>query len=792
MPKLSQPLKDFNKGLNDKDSPKDLGDGFLAEALNVDLHSAGKITALGSFVTAQISSTNITVAAITDFEPGYGLFSFRTDVGPEDGNDAGEYLVYTDGAGVVKVSNAAALAAFNSSDLGSSNTNTRPVYYYADGGLRIADSNFSNTGNKQIGIIRAERTATPYAVVADAMHDYSGGFPIPADADIDALSTTVADPTAEEAGTLPTADIKVEIEAAGTTGLWPAADYSIGMSYVYYGGQESLVSDVLGVMALTDAQIIQLSVSIGDIGHDSAGKFKQGARLYVRDINNPDDEYTLLLDIDFEQGSRISLSDSFDAFVEEATDSGTNINEGAEYADDDLTLTVQDGTQFAVNNVIKINDEKMLVTGISTHNLTVTRGYAGTTATAHGDGGDIFKIHLVTSDSKSTNATSTNAIAYEIKAPNFDTYSSINGYDVQEKEITFNGNANYGYKTAVVANQRAFVGNVLYKDSEGKTKVMGDRIQYTPIRKYDTFPQSYYIDIGTNDGDEIIKIIELDDTLLVFKEKTLYAINISTGSDAGWYVDGVFPNRGISNPAAVCKAARGVYFANKFGLFSYGVEALGAPSVTLRVPTISSNIKDSTFKTDVGDDATTTQVGYIPEKNQVIVLGQADATNSKGYLYDIKTTSLVSIDTGSVLFNESLSNFVLYGEELLGMGKSSSAGIGKKYSPDAVIQTVDIKTKEMDFKLPSVDKRFYSVFITYTSGNNAILTLGKDGGSLTDKFTGSGNENLLDSGSLVTEEFIIDSSHRAAKSIQLGISGAVASGFEIHDISVILRAKGQR
>ena len=70
MPKVSSPIKDFNKGLNDKDSPKDLGDGFLAEALNIDLHSVGKISALCSFVTAQISSTNITVAAITDFEPG--------------------------------------------------------------------------------------------------------------------------------------------------------------------------------------------------------------------------------------------------------------------------------------------------------------------------------------------------------------------------------------------------------------------------------------------------------------------------------------------------------------------------------------------------------------------------------------------------------------------------------------------------------------------------------------------------------------------------------------------------
>lgn len=791
MPKSAVSLTKFDKGLNDKFSSKDLEAGFLSEAINIDVSEKGKLSSLGSFVDLGAS---LTVASVTDFEPGYGLFSFRTDVGPESGDSAGEYLVYTDGSGAVKISNNNALAAFNSSDLGSNNTNNYPVYYYAEGGLRISDANFSNTGNKQIGVIRIERTGTPYDDIADAMYDYTGGFAVPADADIDALSTTVVDPDSEEAGTLPTADIKVEMQAAGTNGLFPASDYSIGITYVYYGGQESLISDVLGIQTLTDGQAIQLSVSIGDIGHDTNGKFRQGMRIYLRDVNNPDADYTLLLDIDFEQGSRISLSDPFDALVEEATDAGTNVNEGAEFSNSDTTLTVQDGTQFAVNNVIKIDNEKMLVTAISTHNLTVTRGYAGTTAAAHDDGSDVYKIHLVTSDSRQTNATSSNAIAYEIVSPNLDTYSLINGYDPEEKEISFNGDASYSYKTGVVANQRTFVGNVLYKDSEGKTKAMGDRIQYTPIRKYDIFPQSYYLDIGTNDGDEIVKIIENYDELLVFKKKTLYVINIESGSDASWYVSGIFNDRGVSNPGAVCKCDDGIYFANKFGLFSYGVRRAGSSvaDIALRVPRVSENIKDSNWASDMGDDALTTLVGYISNKNQIIVVGQSDAADSVGYLYDVGTDSLVSVNTSSVLFNQNLSNFVIYNQELVSMTKNSSAALAKRYLDTAVANTINLKTKQFDFDQPSVDKRFYSVFITYSQGGSVVLKGGLDGASMTDIFTGSGNENLLDNSSYVTEEFVIDSSNRAGKSLQLELSGACHADFEVHDITVIARAKGQR
>lgn len=69
-----------------------------------------------------------------------------------------------------------------------------------------------------------------------------------------------------------------------------------------------------------------------------------------------------------------------------AVDSTTTINEGAVYAAGDTALTVADDTVFAVNDVIYIDSEQILVTAKPGANvLTVTRAQNGTTDAAHAD-----------------------------------------------------------------------------------------------------------------------------------------------------------------------------------------------------------------------------------------------------------------------------------------------------------------------------------------------------------------------------------------------------------------------
>ena len=68
----------------------------------------------------------------------------------------------------------------------------------------------------------------------------------------------------------------------------------------------------------------------------------------------------------------------------------TTINEGAEYSDSDTTLTVTSASGIVATDTLLIEEEILLVTNVSSANLTVTRAQSGTTAVAHADGTTVF------------------------------------------------------------------------------------------------------------------------------------------------------------------------------------------------------------------------------------------------------------------------------------------------------------------------------------------------------------------------------------------------------------------
>jgi hypothetical protein len=69
-------------------------------------------------------------------------------------------------------------------------------------------------------------------------------------------------------------------------------------------------------------------------------------------------------------------------FADETTVSGAKLST-------DTTITVADGSIFRVGHVIKIGDELMYVSAVVGNDLTVTRGYASTTAAAVADGAKV-------------------------------------------------------------------------------------------------------------------------------------------------------------------------------------------------------------------------------------------------------------------------------------------------------------------------------------------------------------------------------------------------------------------
>ena len=82
-------------------------------------------------------------------------------------------------------------------------------------------------------------------------------------------------------------------------------------------------------------------------------------------------------------------------------DSGADLND-ASMTTSKTAVAVDDGAMFAIGQTIIIGSEQMLVTNISSNNLTVTRALNSTTAVAHADNGDVYILRWPASVERAT------------------------------------------------------------------------------------------------------------------------------------------------------------------------------------------------------------------------------------------------------------------------------------------------------------------------------------------------------------------------------------------------------
>lgn len=73
----------------------------------------------------------------------------------------------------------------------------------------------------------------------------------------------------------------------------------------------------------------------------------------------------------------------------------TTVAEALDDSETGVDVATGTGVSFAIGDAIKVDNEVMFITGISTDTLTVTRGAAGTTAASHSDGADCIGLGTV-------------------------------------------------------------------------------------------------------------------------------------------------------------------------------------------------------------------------------------------------------------------------------------------------------------------------------------------------------------------------------------------------------------
>jgi hypothetical protein len=366
----------------------------------------------------------------------------------------------------------------------------------------------------------------------------------------------------------------------------------------------------------------------------------------------------------------------------------------------------------------------------------------------------------------------------------FNTPPITGGENSAMREIGVSG-AGTGWKTAVVANRRAYIGNVTLKDTNNNLRHFGDAIFKSPVNKFDSFTAEGRLEATVRDGDEIIKLEEYADRLLEFKKKKMTIINISQDIE---FIENTYVYKGVAHPAATCKTDFGIAWVNEQGCYLYD----GQKVSNLLEKGGRQIIKESVWSAFVFNP----MIGYIPKKRQLIVADDVGVDGSgAAYLYDMVTQSWVK--AGAATFPDADSgdvktNFVTDWNNDLIFAYNDDVGTVVKWDDGGDDSTAFvIQTKDIDFGQPAQAKRIYKVHVTYTgvsslSVNVDYQTNGDSG------WTGFASGEPLTASSGQNEAILTLSSPVECYSFQLKFSGTGKTAFEINDVSIVYRVKGQR
>jgi len=390
--------------------------------------------------------------------------------------------------------------------------------------------------------------------------------------------------------------------------------------------------------------------------------------------------------------------------------------------------------------------------------------------------------------------TYSSSVGLKIKSPSPQTYESLNGYSPNESVCSFE-NDTHGWEDSTVLNRRTFLIGVKYlNDYSGQSEVMPDRIYYSAMAKYDTYPTTNWIDIGVNDGESFTAIEGFANRILAFKQGTLYIINVQNPNDGGWFLEAELKGMGITSADAVTKSDQGILFANTTGLFRFAGDG------------IPKRLTDKLNKTDWTTDLSTAshfiQVGYDGASEQCfvgevgIVAAGLHTASSPVYIYDFRTGSFVKHTN---YLTDGRSNFsnIPDTRELLWIEPDTTGGTGdedfkiSKYvantlgaEESAAAGDQYFITKLDDLGSPALMKKFYNLYINLKTGGNYDFDVIVNGGAAVNM-----NDSTLGS---FTKLKVSLSTVANASTFQLKILNKTTTSITINSISLEYRVLYKR
>tara|TARA_R100001443_G_scaffold570_2_gene2337 strand:- start:3591 stop:6071 length:2481 start_codon:yes stop_codon:yes gene_type:complete len=362
-----------------------------------------------------------------------------------------------------------------------------------------------------------------------------------------------------------------------------------------------------------------------------------------------------------------------------------------------------------------------------------------------------------------------------------DTFKTVNGYSGSVKSIEAK------FKTAVVQGRRTYIGNIR---QDGKN--YPDRIIKSQINKFDVFPDKIgAIDVVVNDGESIVKLETFADRILQFKEKTLYIINVAETVD---FLEETVEGKGVAFDYHVVKTDFGIAWFNKLGAYLYtGKEVINLLEKQGR--RLLSESYWEAFVTDAEDggaddlDMSSAHIGHIPQSKQILIRNE----NTDVLVYDFVIQAWTrSGGTAYGVGGVGVTNLVNNSNRELFYLTNNDADVMTWNTSPPSTGIVKYVTKDIDFGQPSVRKKVYKVYISYTSDSGSVPTLryGVNGDTTPTNALTAVTAFANSQPEWTQAEYKFGSDANNCYSIQLLFGeSSVGGGFKINDITIVYRMK---
>ena len=332
-----------------------------------------------------------------------------------------------------------------------------------------------------------------------------------------------------------------------------------------------------------------------------------------------------------------------------------------------------------------------------------------------------------------TSAIATLTTGTSIKIKPVDTYLSENLF-TEETIIDAQ------YKAIEVVGRRAYIGNIR---QGGRT--YPDRMLRTPVNKFDTFPETNYIDVAVGDGDSITALKSFGDRLLQFKKNKVYIINVAGESEV---LEAEYNNAGISFPSQVTKTNDGIAWINAAGLWYF--DGKQVQNLTVFVEDEGYDLGSTDFNAPkIAFDKKNNRLIYTP----IVIAGLL----TKWYIYDLDLKSyqgphMVAIFPYSYSNNNYYTNMIndSNGDLIVGYvddASNTELNFFKWNNDDKGHQLFSSQdfylSKDIDLGSPGIRKKIYKVYVTYkcTGHSGVKMQYATDGGSSFSDFSSSRSTN---------------------------------------------------